>query len=181
MDLALEANREAEVGAGGKQDHASACGCCGFDGAIDCRRINRLAVANGAEFAHVEDAAGGSCGRSVLGGSGEREGGKSSQGYTDTAVPQKIATHGIKRFHFNAPPAQFDLGLLTSSMAQPIIGYLTALAPAFRLFMDFPPRAINFRAKMNARVVDNLRAFLIHAVWTVNKTWCATSRAGAAS
>ena len=55
-DVALETNGEAEPCSGGEQNCAATRGCRGFDGFVDCGRVDGLAIADGAVGAYVEEA-----------------------------------------------------------------------------------------------------------------------------
>ena len=54
-DVGLEADGEADVGACGEEDGASAGGCGGFDGLVDGGRVDGFAVAGGTVGVDVEE------------------------------------------------------------------------------------------------------------------------------
>ena len=96
LDVALEADGEAEVVACGEVDCASSgCGCC-FDGLVDGGGVEGLAVAGGSEGADVEEGGRGWAGRGFGGGEGCGSGdGGEGQG----AELEEVATRGADVFH----------------------------------------------------------------------------------
>src|SRR6185437_4040110 len=87
---------EAEIRSSRKENRASACSRSGFDGAIDRRRVDRLAVAGCPVGSNVKDA-GAAVQRGFCSGVGGQGGGGSGQ--TDAAKFQKIATGRVEGIH----------------------------------------------------------------------------------
>ena len=95
MHVALEMDGEAEIDAGGEEDHAAACGCRRFDGAVDGIGVEGFAVAGCAVVADVED---GRLRAAVFFAfrCGEGDSRKSRSGHAKAADTQKIAAHGTE-------------------------------------------------------------------------------------